>query len=113
MQALTQLCSMAQKSGVRVAGQSRWLKFRLVAWFAVAALASLLSILAHVWTRLQVVETGYALSATRQVVHELEEEHQRLETEWTASTSPARLTEMAYHRLGLKRPLPGQVVILP
>jgi cell division protein FtsL len=94
-------------------GQSQLLTFRLVVWLAVAVMASLFSILAHVWTRLQVVEIGYTLSATRQVVRELEEEHQRLETEWTALTSPARLAQMAHHRLDLKRPLAGQVIVLP
>jgi cell division protein FtsL len=93
--------------------QSRRLTFRLVAWPAAAVLLSLFSVLAQVWTRLQVTEMGYALSATRQVVRELEEEQQRLETEWTALTSPARLAEVAHRRLGLQRPLPGQVVVLP
>jgi cell division protein FtsL len=82
-------------------------------WVVASVLAGLFFILVYVWTRLQVVETGYTLSATRQVVRELEEEHQRLEMEWTALTSPARLAEMAHRRLGLERPLPGQVVVLP
>lgn len=101
MQALIQFHSMAQRNGAQVV------------WLVAAVLAGLFSTLAHVWTRLQVVETGYALSATRQVVHELEEEYQRLEMEWTALTSPASLAEMAHRRLGLERPLPGQVVVLP
>jgi len=82
-------------------------------WLATVVLVGLFSTLAQVWTRLQVVETGYALSASRQVIRELEEEHQRLEMEWTALTSPARLAEMAQRRLGLEKPLPGQVVVLP
>ena len=101
LQALAQFCSVAQRRGAQI--------IRL----GVAVLAGFLSILAQVWTRLQVVEMGYALSATRQVVRELEEEHQKLEMEWTALTSPARLTEMAYRRLGLERPPPGQVLVLP
>ena len=101
LQALTQFCSMAQRRGAQVV------------WLGVAVLVGFLSILAQVWTRLQVIEMGYTLSATRQVVRELEEEHQKLEMEWTALTSPARLTEMAYRRLGLERPPPGQVLVLP
>jgi cell division protein FtsL len=82
-------------------------------WLAAVVLVGFFSTLAQVWIRLQVVETGYALSASRQVIRELEEEHQRLEMEWTALTSPARLAETAQRRLGLEKPLPGQVVVLP
>ena len=98
---INSIFDMAQRSGVRAV------------WVVASGLAGLFFILVYVWTRLQVVEAGYILSATRQVVRELEEEHQRLEMGWTALTSPARLTEMAHRRLGLERPLPGQVVILP
>jgi len=67
----------------------------------------------HVWIRLTVLRVGYALSDARQVVRKLENEHGTLETQWAALTSPARLEALAGARLGLRRPLPQQVVTLP
>jgi hypothetical protein len=64
----------------------------------------------QVWTRLQVVATGYTLSNTRQLLHTLEGQRQMLEGEWKTKTAPAHMAEQATQRLGLSVPLPGQVV---
>lgn len=64
----------------------------------------------QVWTRLQVVATGYALSNTRQLLRTLEGQRQMLEGEWKTKTAPVHLAEQAAQRLGLSVPPPGQVV---
>jgi hypothetical protein len=63
-----------------------------------------------VWTRLQVVATGYTLANTRQLLRTLEGQRQMLEGEWKARTARALMADQATLRLGLSAPLPGQVV---
>lgn len=76
----------------------------------VLVLIGLILAVAQVWTRLQVVSVGYALSNTRQLLHTLEGQRQMLEGEWRTKTAPARLAEQATQRLGLNSPQPGQMV---
>lgn len=78
-----------------------------------ALVGLLLLALAQVWTRLQVVAVGYALSNTRQLIHSLEGERQVLEGEWSARIAPGRLADQAARRLGLGTPLPEQVIRMP
>jgi len=68
--------------------------------------------LAQVWTRLQVIALGYTLSNTRQLVHTLQGERQELEAQWSALTTPSRLSEQADRRLGLGAPQPEQVIVV-
>jgi len=74
------------------------------------AVIGLLLAVAQVWTRLQVVATGYTLSDSRRLLRTLEGQRQILEGEWRNKTSPARLAEQATQRLGLNTPQVGQVV---
>jgi len=74
-----------------------------------AAIGLLLAV-AQVWTRLQVVATGYALSDSRRLLRTLEGQRQILEGEWRNRTSSAHLAEQATQRLGLNAPQLGQVV---
>jgi cell division protein FtsL len=78
--------------------------------YVLLVVVGLLLVFALVWTRLQVVAVGYALSNTQQLLHTLEGERQALLTEWSARTAPGRLTEQATQRLGLGAPEPEQVV---
>lgn len=82
----------------------RWKKAVLL------AVIGLVLAVAQVWTRLQVVATGYALSDARRLLRTLEGQRQMLEGEWRTKTAPARLAEQATQRLGLTTPQPGQVV---
>jgi hypothetical protein len=82
----------------------RWKKTILL------ALIGLILTVAQVWTRLQVVATGYALSDTQRLLRTLEGQRQMLEGEWRTKTSPARLAEQATQRLGLIAPQSGQVM---
>lgn len=80
------------------------------AWYGVLALVGLTLALGKVWMRLQVVEVGYKLSNTRQLVHSLEGERQALRMQWSALTAPRRLADQAERRLGLTTPQPEQIV---
>lgn len=85
-------------------GMWQWKKTMLL------ALLGLILAIAQVWTRLQVVAVGYALSNTRQLLRTLEGQRQMLEGDWRTKTSPARLADQATQRLGLSAPQVGQVV---
>lgn len=85
-------------------GMWQWKKVMLL------ALLGLILAMAQVWTRLQVVAVGYALSNTRQLLRTLEGQRQMLEGDWRTKTSPARLADQATQRLGLSAPQVGQVV---
>jgi hypothetical protein len=82
-------------------------QWKKVVWLA---LIGLMLAVAQVWTRLQVVAVGYALSNTRQLLRTLEGQRQMLEGEWRTKTSPARLADQATQRLGLNAPQAGQVI---
>jgi cell division protein FtsL len=81
--------------------------------YGALVLVGLLLALVQVWTRLQVVEVGYALSSTRQLLHSLHGERQALEVEWSAQTSAGRLAVQAKQRLKMEAPRPEQVFHMP
>ena len=89
--------------------------WKLPGWgtYGVLAAVGLALVLSHLWIRLQVVSTGYALADTRQLINALQEEHHALTIEWEAATAPSRLSQLAGDRLGLAVPRPEQIVILP
>lgn len=80
--------------------------------YSLAAFVGLGLVCIQIWTRLQVVATGYTLSNARQLIQTLEEDQRTLEAEWSALTASGRLAEHAIQRLGLEVPQPGQVIQL-
>lgn len=86
---------------------------RLLAWGVVLGTCTVLVLLGYVWVRLQVVEAGYRLSVTRQLVVALEREGRELEVRAAAADSVGRLEELAGQRLGMRRPQRGEEEILP
>lgn len=89
--------------------------WKLSGWgkYGVLVIIGLALVLSHLWIRLQVVSTGYALADTRQLISVLQEEHHALTIEWEAATAPSHLSQLAGDRLGLSVPRPEQIVILP
>jgi cell division protein FtsL len=85
----------------------------LFAWLTFFAGLAVLLALGHVWIRNQVVEAGYRLSATRQLVARLELEGRELLVLAAAADAPGRLEELGRTRLGMRPPQPGEEVILP
>ncbi len=76
----------------------------LIVWSSAIGLVTVLSLLGYVWVRIQVVEAGYRLSVTRQLVERLEREGRELEVRAAAADAPGHLQELASARLGMRRP---------
>ncbi len=85
----------------------------LIAWLAVFVTVGVAVGVGHVWLRLKVVDLGYRLSATRQVIEKLEQEGHELTLEAATLDAPSRLEEVARARLGMIRPEKGQEAVLP
>ena len=86
---------------------------RLIVWCVVLGACTVCLLLGYVRVRLMVVEAGYRLSVTRQLVVALEREGRELEVRAAAADSVARLEELATKRLGMRRPERGEEEILP
>ena len=70
-------------------------------------------LLGYVWVRLMVVEAGYRLSVTRQLVEALEREGRELAVRAAAADSTARLEQLATTRLGMRPASRDEEEILP
>lgn len=82
-------------------------------WLAVWGSLCVVVGVGHVWSRIQVVETGYDRSAARSIIQKLELEGQRLTAEVETLESPARLEKVARARFDMARVIPGQQGMLP
>lgn len=67
--------------------------------------------LGYVWTRVQVVETGYRLRQLEEIRDKLKEENRALSVEVATLKSPQRL-EVIAARMGFKPPTEEQVYFL-
>lgn len=86
---------------------------RLLAWGLVLLACAVCLLLGYVRVRLMVVEAGYRLSVTRQLVEALEREGRELAVQAAAADSAANLEALAGARLGMRRPQRGEEEILP
>ena len=85
----------------------------LVGWLAGFVAIAVLISLGHVWLRLKVVDFGYHLSASRQIIERLRDERSVLQARLEALRSPQRIAGEAGARLGMVRPVKGQEFVLP
>jgi hypothetical protein len=85
----------------------------LSVWGVVVGLLSVILLLGYVWVRLKVVEAGYRLAATRQLVEVLEEEGRELEVRAAAAEAEGRLQDLASARLGMREPMRQEQEPLP
>ena len=85
----------------------------LIVWLAMFVGLAVGIGLAYVWLRLKVVDVGYHLSATRQVIEKLEQEEHELNLDAARLDAPARLEDFARTHLGMTRPEKGQEGVLP
>lgn len=91
-----------------------WAELRtLMVWGGVMGVIGVVLALGYVLVRLKVVEAGYRLSATRQLVERLEVEGRELAVRAAAADAPERLAEMASARLAMHRPVRGEEASLP
>jgi cell division protein FtsL len=86
---------------------------RLIAWGILLGAGGVCLLLGYVWVRLMVVEAGYRLSVTRQLVVVLEREGRELAVRAAAADSAARVEELARTRLGMRPPERGEEEFLP
>jgi cell division protein FtsL len=68
--------------------------------------------LGHVWLRLKVVDLGYQVVTTRQLIEKLAQEEHELTIDIATLEAPGRVEEAA-RRLGMARPEKGQEAALP
>ncbi len=85
----------------------------LIAWLGIFVAVGVLIALGHVWLRLKVVDLGYRLLTTRQLIEKLQLEQHELTIEAATLDAPGRLEQLAHTRLGMIRPGKGQEAILP
>ncbi|MBX3026513.1 cell division protein FtsL [bacterium] len=86
---------------------------RLIVWCVALGACAVCLLLGYVRVRLMVVEAGYRLSVTRQLVVALEREGRDLEVRAAAADSVARLEALATTRLHMRRPERAEEGILP
>lgn len=86
---------------------------RLMAWGVLLGAMGIVLLLGFVWVRIMVVEAGYRLSVTRQLVEVLEREGRELAVRAAAADSAARLEELARKRLGMRPARRGEQDVLP
>jgi cell division protein FtsL len=85
----------------------------LIAWLGLFVALGVIIALGHVWSRLQVVDLGYRLVTTRQLIEKLQQEQHELTVEAATLDAPGRLEEVARVWLGMTRPEKGQETVLP
>ncbi len=86
---------------------------RLMAWLGLSVAVGVLIALGHVWLRLKVVDLGYRIVTTRQLIEKLQQEQHELTIEAATLDAPERLAKVARLRLGMTRPEKGQEAVLP
>ena len=69
--------------------------------------------LLFVWSRLEILQTGYALSQANQVYETLVKESQCLRVEVASLKSPSRIEKLAKEKLGLINPTQGKIILIP
>jgi len=105
------------KTGIRVnntrLGRRKGrLTHRQIFLIAIMLLISMGSGIGYVWSNFEGTQIGYDMSLLRQEELKLKELNRKLRLELETLKSPQNL-EDATRRLGLRHPLPEQIIILP
>ena len=105
------------KTGIRITNAKRkkgglHLSPRQIFLIAVMLLVFMGSGIGYVWSNFEGTQIGYDLSRLQQEEWRLKELNQKLKVELATMKSPQSL-EVATRRLGLRAPLPEQIVIVP
>jgi cell division protein FtsL len=91
------------------AGAAPGASFRLLRALFLALLLAAVGVF-HVWSRTQVIATGYDLARLESEHRRLAGERDRLRLEISTLRAPGRLERFARTRLGMAPPAPGAVV---
>lgn len=104
----TQKLLRKQGVGARsVAVQNKFVR-KWAVWLILITILALF----YVWSRVQVVQLGYELTAMKHDAQELSKQVSNLEMEIAQLKSPKRLEEMAKQKLGMTPPSGEQVVLI-
>lgn len=90
-------------------------RVRRLPWLSEAALGALLlvGILFYVWQHIQVVRLGYQVERLREERAALVQEGRELSLEVGRLSALRRIEAIARDELGMVKPRPGQVVVMP
>lgn len=106
----------ARRSGFLVAlgrilsWPARTHSYGIIVALSLAVLAAVA--LLHVWTRLEIIRTGYALSQQTRLHQALTQHNQRLRLELATRKDPATVERIARERLQMVPPDPGAIRVL-
>ena len=78
----------------------------------VVYLAILSALLLYVWQRVDLVRVGYEIQQLKVRHVALQREHHELRVKVSALSSPERIARLATEKLGMRRPKPGEVVLV-
>ena len=73
----------------------------------------LLAGISHVWVNFKRTQMAYTLSQLKKEILQIEEYNRKLKLEIAFLKSPKNLEYKAVKELGLRHPLPGEIVFLP
>ncbi|HWT80285.1 MAG TPA: cell division protein FtsL [Candidatus Methylomirabilis sp.] len=92
-----------------------WLRWESVEFFSSLAVGALVLVgaLLYVWQHIHVVRLGYEIEQLRERQASLVQESKVLRLEMGQLRSLKRVEEIARKRLGMTKPQPGQVVLIP
>lgn len=82
----------------------------LLAFSLIGAL--ILCSLFYVWSRVLVINLGYELSEAMDKNGKFIQENKKLHIEVALLKSPARIERIAQEKLDMKKPLPGQIILM-
>ena len=105
--------SLAWLRPANIASVNRAELLALISWLAVLVTVGVVIGLGHVWLRLKVVDLGYRLSATRQLIEKLEQEGHELTIEAATLDAPGHLQDAARGRLAMMPPEKRREAVLP
>lgn len=78
----------------------------------IAALAVISVLLLYVWQRVDLVRVGYDIQQLKARHQTLQRENHELRVKVSSLTSPERIARLATEKLNMRRPQPGEVVLV-
>jgi cell division protein FtsL len=85
---------------------------RAAAWVAVLSVF-IGELFVYTWCRVQCLNIGYDIAARIRQQEELLQLQETLKIEMERLKAPARIERIARQKLGLDKPLPQQVIVIP
>jgi cell division protein FtsL len=103
---------MDRNSGIKSGSRRSESRKSRALMFAALTFVLILCCLFFVWSRIQVIQLGYEISAAVKEGRSLTEANKRLRLEIATLKSYARIEKIAVEELGMAKPRPDQVIII-